>query len=292
MNQHENRPRPPWLKVKAFRGPGYQHIKKLIEDHHLHTVCQEALCPNIGECFGRGTATFLILGDTCTRNCTFCNVSSRQPSGTDHDEPQRVADAVRVMNLKYAVVTSVTRDDLPDGGASIYAATIRKIRGFQPGCRVEVLIPDFGGDANALQAVLDAGPDVLNHNLETVRRLYPEVRPGADYDRSLKLLIRASEFRPEIPTKSGLMVGLGEEVSELKQALDDLRRHSCRMLTVGQYLSPSKRHHPVMKYYHPDEFKMLEEYAYSIGFESAACAPLVRSSYHADIQATKAHAIK
>ncbi len=276
--------RPDWLKVKAFRGENYKNIRKMLKEKGLHTVCQEAMCPNIGECFGSGTATFLILGDTCTRSCTFCNVSSTAPCGLDIDEPRRVADAVALMKLNYVVITSVTRDDLTDGGASIYADTITAIKSNDNDCKVEVLIPDFQGDYDDLKTVLDASPDVLNHNLETIERLYPEVRPQADYRRSLQLLLRSSQYRPDITTKSGLMVGLGEELEEIKIALDHLKDHHCQMLTVGQYLAPSKQHHPVIRYYHPDEFKEIEEYAYSIGFENAFCAPLVRSSYHAGEQ--------
>jgi len=279
--------RPPWLRVKAFRNKRYEEIRKLLRAKGLHTVCQEALCPNIGECFGKGTATFLILGDTCSRNCTFCNVSSITPHGLDKDEPKRVAEAIRIMNLDYIVITSVTRDDILDGGASVYAETINEIKRLNNNCKVEVLIPDFQGDYDSLKIVLDAGPDVLNHNIETIQRLYPDVRPQADYNISLELLKRASEYRPDIPTKSGLMVGLGETIVEIKASLKDLRKHNCQMLTVGQYLAPSKRHHPVIRYYHPDEFEEIEQYAYSIGFKSAACAPLVRSSYNAGEQARK-----
>jgi len=279
--------RPDWLKVKAFRGEGYGSIRKLLREKGLHTVCQEALCPNIGECFGNGTATFLILGDSCIRNCTFCNVSSTAPCGLDIDEPQRVAEAVQAMGLDYVVITSVTRDDLADGGASIYAKTIKSIKSARPHCKVEVLIPDFQGDYECLKIVLDAGPDVLNHNLETIKRLYLEVRPQSDYFRSLELLEKASKYLTKIPTKSGLMVGLGETLEELKVALRDLREHGCRFLTVGQYLAPSKQHHPVIRYYHPDEFKEIEDYARSIGFENAFCAPLVRSSYHAGERAQR-----
>ncbi|MCP4631996.1 MAG: lipoyl synthase [candidate division Zixibacteria bacterium] len=284
MKASQHKKRPEWLKVKAFGSQGYTEIKKLLKDKGLHTVCQEALCPNIGECFGRGTATFLILGNACTRNCTFCNVSSNRPEGLDIDEPKRVAEVVVAMKLKYVVITSVTRDDLPDGGASIYAETIRAIKNDSNSCKVEVLIPDFQGDYDALISVLDAHPDVLNHNIETIKRLYPEVRPQADYNRSLELLERAYSYGNSIKTKSGLMVGLGEEMPEIKSALEDLRKYHCRMLTVGQYLAPSENHHPVVRYWHPDEFKEIEDFAYSIGFESAACAPLVRSSYHADEQ--------
>ncbi|MBD3170620.1 MAG: lipoyl synthase [candidate division Zixibacteria bacterium] len=280
----EVRKKPEWLKVRAFRDKGYENIRKLLRDKGLHTVCQEALCPNIGECFRSGTATFLILGDTCTRSCTFCNVSSESPCGLDVEEPRRLLSAVKAMNLQYVVITSVTRDDLSDGGASVYAESIRLIKDFNNHIKVETLIPDFQGDYEALKTVLDAGPDVLNHNIETVARLYPEVRPQADYRRSLELLKRVSDYSPSIPPKSGLMLGLGEEIEEVKQALRDLREHNCRMLTVGQYLAPSQKHHPVVKYYHPDEFKEIEQYAYEIGFDSAACAPLVRSSYHAESQ--------
>jgi lipoic acid synthetase len=277
-------PKPDWLKVRAPGSPAYVRLKGLMRDRGLHTVCEEAHCPNIGECWHHGTATFMILGDVCTRACGFCAVQHGKPSVLDLDEPARVADAVGSMALSYVVITSVDRDDLPDGGASIFAETIRRARATRPSCRIEVLIPDFQGDEAALRTVLDARPDVLNHNTETVPRLYRKARPGGRYPRSLELLDRARHIAPDIPTKSGIMVGLGEEWPEVVETLADLRASGVGILTIGQYLSPSASHLPVARYYHPDEFEMLRVTAVNLGFGHVECGPLVRSSYHAHEQ--------
>ena len=277
----ETRRKPDWLKVKAPLGETYSEIKKLLGDLHLHSVCEEANCPNRYECWSNKTATFMILGDRCTRSCKFCNVTSGDPRNPDENEPRQVAQAVSKMGLKYAVITSVTRDDLPDGGASVFAETISAVRQANPGIGIEVLIPDFGGDPESLATVLDASPDVLNHNVETTRRLTPVVRSGADYDRSLELLRRVAESGRDIRTKSGLMVGLGETLGELKQTFEDLAGVSCQLLTIGQYLAPSDEHYPVERYYRPVEFEELKEIALGCGFDSVLSGPLVRSSYHA-----------
>ena len=253
----------------------------MIEKGRLHTVCQEAKCPNIWECYAHQTATFLIMGSRCTRNCRFCSVAPGPPEPLDPQEPARVAEAAARMGLRYAVVTSVTRDDLPDGGAAHFAATIRELRRLIPGTRVEVLIPDFQGDRSALLTVLAARPDVLNHNIESVPRLYPQVRPQADYLRSLALLKRAREFDSGIATKSGLMLGLGEEAQEVRRTLQDLRAADCRILTLGQYLQPSPEHLPVIRYVTPEEFEDWRTSALQMGFAEVASGPFVRSSYHA-----------
>jgi len=258
--------KPEWLKVKAPGSPSYIRLKGLMANLRLHTVCEEAHCPNIGECWHHGTATFMILGDVCTRNCPYCAVAHGRPDLLDLAEPTRVADAVAAMQLRYVVITSVDRDDVPDGGAGVFAETIRQLRARVPGCRVEVLIPDFKGNEAALHAVLDAGPDILNHNTETVPRLYRIARPGGRYQRTLELLDRARRYVPAIPTKSGLMVGLGEQWDEVVAVLTDLRQVGCEILTIGQYLSPSSAHLPVARYYHPDEFEMLKSIALSLGF--------------------------
>jgi lipoic acid synthetase len=273
--------KPPWLRRRLPAGPAIEETRRRIRECRLHTVCQEANCPNLFECFARHTATFLILGDRCTRNCAFCAVRSGDPAPPDPLEPRRVADAAAQMGLAYVVVTSVTRDDLPDGGAAAFAATIRAIRDRMPQARVEVLIPDFQGDTAALRQVLDARPSVLNHNVETVPRLYPQVRPQADYRRSLEVLARAARYAPEIPTKSGLMLGLGETEDEIRQALADLRRAGCRILTLGQYLQPSPAHHPVVDFIPPERFDQWREEALALGLAEAVCAPFARSSYHA-----------
>jgi lipoyl synthase len=277
--------KPSWLKVKAPGSPTYIRLKHLVVDLRLNTVCEEAHCPNIGECWHHGTATFMILGDVCTRNCPYCAVAHGKPAGLDTDEPSRVADAAEQMRLRYVVITSVDRDDLPDGGASIFAGTVAEIRRRIPSCRIEVLIPDFQGKEDPLRAVLDAGPDILNHNTETVPRLYRKARPGGRYERTLDLLDRARRHAPHIPTKSGLMVGLGEEWDEVVATLVDLRAVGCGILTIGQYLSPSAAHLPVVRYYHPEEFEMLKATALSLGFGHVESGPLVRSSYHAHEQA-------
>jgi lipoyl synthase len=273
--------KPDWLKRRLPTGETFNQVRDLIEAGRLHTVCQEAKCPNIWECYSHRTATFLIMGERCTRNCRFCSVAPGPPGPLDPQEPARVAEAVERMGLKYVVVTSVTRDDLPDGGAGHFAATIHEIRRRVPGAEIEVLIPDFQGDPAALETVLRARPDVLNHNIETVPRLYPRVRPQADYRRSLELLRRAGEIAPGIPTKSGLMLGLGERPEEIRQTLLDLRAVGGRILTLGQYLQPSPEHLPVEAYVPPDDFENWRTVALEMGFSEVASAPFVRSSYHA-----------
>ncbi|MBU1298124.1 MAG: lipoyl synthase [Bacteroidetes bacterium] len=277
------KPRPDWLKAKIPSGEMYSGLKQLIDEQQLHTVCEEARCPNMGECWNSGTATFMILGAICTRSCGFCAVKTGIPIELDADEPRRVAEAVKLIHVKYAVVTSVNRDELYDGGASIFAETIRKIREASPTCKVEVLIPDFKGDEFALNIVLDAFPDVLNHNIETVPRLYQTVRPQAKYERSLELLHRAK--KRGFVTKSGLMLGLGENLDEVIDVMKDLRRVDCNILTLGQYLQPTKQHLPVDRFVHPDEFKMVKEKGLEFGFKHVESGPLVRSSYHAEMQA-------
>jgi lipoic acid synthetase len=279
---HKSR-KPPWFKVPAPGGAKYRELRKEIEGDDLHTVCQEAACPNIGECWERGTATFMILGDTCTRRCGFCHVKTGKPTWDDPLEPARVARQVARMGLRYAVVTSVDRDDLPDKGARIWAATIRQIRRQAPTCKVEVLTPDFQGHEMPLALVIAERPDVFNHNVEVVPRLYEIARRGSTWERSLRVLRNAREYgEGEVLTKSGLMVGLGETHDELVAAFVDLRAHGVDILTVGQYLRPTERHLPVVRYWHPDEFSALEEAAYGLGFRHVAAGPLVRSSYHAD----------
>jgi len=273
--------RPHWLRAPAPVGANYRELKALIDGLDLHTVCESAACPNVGECWNHRTATFMILGNVCTRRCGFCNVQKGAPLEIDADEPRRVAAACAALGLRYAVVTSVNRDDQEDGGAALFAATIRAIRAAVPGCRVEVLIPDFQGSREALQIVMDAAPDVLNHNIETVPRLYREVRFGARYDRSLELLCRASEMRPEIPTKSGLMLGLGESSAEVLDVLSDLRASGVGIVTMGQYLRPTPAHLPVLRYVPPEEFRMLRDAGLALGFSHVESGPLVRSSYHA-----------
>ncbi len=275
--------RPPWLKAKSPSGANYEEVKKLVDSARLHTVCQSANCPNIGECWRERTATFMILGNTCTRNCRFCAVDHGKPLPADQDEPRRVAEAVAHLKLKHAVVTSVTRDDLPDGGAGIFAATIREIHEKLTGCTVEVLIPDFGGDWEALRLVVDAAPEILNHNIETVQRMYPLIRPQAIYPRSLELLRVAKEVGDPntMRTKSGIMVGVGETWDEVVQTMRDLREAGCDILTIGQYLAPSNEHAPIDRYYTPDEFSELHEIGTELGFGYVQSGPLVRSSYHA-----------
>jgi lipoic acid synthetase len=274
-------PKPEWLKVRAPGSPAYLRLKSIMRERHLHTVCEEAQCPNIGECWNHGTATFMILGDICTRACSYCAVSHGRPAAVDTAEPARVADAIAALDLNYVVITSVDRDDLPDGGASIFADTIRETRARVPTCRIEVLIPDFQGTESALHAVLDARPDVLNHNTETVPRLYRMARSGGRYARTLELLDRARRYAPEIATKSGLMVGLGEDRDEVIATLRDLRTVGCGILTLGQYLRPSAAHAPMVRYYHPYEFAELKAIALDLGFIHVESGPLVRSSYHA-----------
>lgn len=278
-------PKPPWLKVRAPGSDNYQRLRRLMRGLDLHTVCEEARCPNIGECWHHGTATFMILGDVCTRACGYCAVHHGKPAVLDLDEPERVARAVQTLELKYIVITSVDRDDLADGGASIFASTIREIRQRQHDCRIEVLIPDFQGKPEPLRAVLDAGPDVLNHNTETVPRLYRLARSGGRYPRTLELLDRSRHYAPHIPTKSGLMVGLGEEWDEVLQTMKDLRDVGASILTIGQYLRPTESHLPMTRYYEPREFAELKRLALEMGFGHVESGPLVRSSYHAHEQA-------
>lgn len=274
--------KPPWLKRRLPSGPVFEQMNALIQKNHLHTVCSEAKCPNQFECFSKHTATFLILGDRCSRNCGFCNIRSGPVGPPDPAEAVRVAEAVRLMNLKYVVITSVTRDDLEDGGAALFSETIKQVRRTTPGVKVEVLIPDFQGDESALKTIIHGAPDVINHNIETVRRLYSTVRPQAGYRRSLQLLERVDSSAPEIYTKSGLMLGFGETREEVIKTLEDLRDVHCQMLTMGQYLQPSKHHLPVVRFVPPEEFDAYRKIALSMGFDQVASGPLVRSSYQAE----------
>ena len=282
--------KPAWIRVKAGNDAGrFGEIKKMLREQKLHTVCEEAACPNIGECFGRGTATFMILGDICTRRCPFCDVGHGKPLPPDADEPTHLADSVANLKLRYVVITSVDRDDLRDGGAGHFADVIAAVRDKSPATTIETLVPDFRGRMEIAVDVLGrALPDVLNHNLETVPRLYKQVRPGADYQHSLDFLKLFKDTYPQVPTKSGLMVGLGETDEEILEVMRDLRAHGVEMLTIGQYLAPSGHHLPVLRYVHPDTFKMYEEEAKKMGFTGAACGPMVRSSYWADVQAHNA----
>ena len=284
MKMYSNQRKPSWLKVKANFNQTYRRMKKLLTESGLHTVCQEATCPNISECFSQKTATFMILGGICTRSCSFCDVEKGIPRELDPDEPQRLAEMVEELGLKYVVVTSVTRDDLKDGGASLFAASITEIKKTNPRTKVEVLIPDFGGSFEALKIVMESQPRVLNHNLETVERLYPEVRPEAVYHRSLELLYNAKKLSRKIVTKSGLMIGLGENWDEIIQAMKDLRKVGCDLLTIGQYLRPQSSGYEIRRYYHPDDFEKLKRLGGSLGFKNMESAPLVRSSYQADRQ--------
>lgn len=277
--------RPPWLKVRFPTSGPYYELQGLMREQSLHTVCEEARCPNIGECWSRGTATFMILGDTCTRSCGFCAVKTGRPYTLDREEPRRVAMAIQRMGLRHAVITSVNRDELEDGGSGIFAETIRWSRRLSPDTTFEVLIPDFKGEVGPLVTVLEARPEILNHNTETVPRLYRTVRPQAVYERSLKVLERAKKIDPGTITKSGLMVGLGESRDELIRVFEDLRAHDVEVLTVGQYLQPTPSHLPIDRYYHPDEFADLKEAAIRMGFAHVESGPLVRSSYHAEEQA-------
>jgi lipoyl synthase len=284
-NQSEVRERKPeWLKIRLNTNENYQELKKMMRSKTLHTVCEEARCPNIFECWANRTATFMILGDICTRACRFCAVKTGLPTELDWQEPERVAEAVEQMGVRYAVVTSVARDDLKDGGAAIFAATIKAIRKRNPFTSVEVLIPDFMGNWDALKVVMDAKPDVLNHNIETVRRRSDRVRSKAKYDRSLELLKRAKEMQPQIPTKSSIMVGVGETFDEVVEAMQDLRAHDVDIVTIGQYLQPTKKHLKIDRYYTPEEFKQLKEIGLRLGFSHVESGPLVRSSYHAHEQ--------
>lgn len=273
--------KPIWLRKRLMNNQTLQDVNALLKQCDLHTVCEEAHCPNLGECFSNGTATFLILGNQCTRNCTFCAVSHGQPEKPDKDEPEMVASAVKKLGLHYVVITSVTRDDLPDGGARHFSETIEAVRDLKSDILIEVLIPDFKGSKNLLQKVVDSKPDVINHNVETVQRLYGEVRPQAVYNRSLKLLENVRGMDESIKTKSGFMVGLGEQMSEAFELLEDLQRVGCEIVTIGQYLAPSSKHHPIIRYVPPEEFSSLKEKAYDIGFMAVASGPFIRSSYFA-----------
>lgn len=275
--------KPPWIRAKSPATPAVARLKAVLRENHLHTVCEEAACPNIGECFGKGTATFMIMGDICTRRCTFCDVAHGRPDALDKDEPVNLARTIAAMGLRYVVVTSVDRDDLRDGGAGHFVDCIREIRKAAPDTKVEILVPDFRGRMDvALRLMGEAPPDVFNHNLETIARLYKQVRPGSDYQWSLDLLKRFKAEHPGIPTKSGVMVGIGETMDEVLDVMRDLRAHDCDMLTVGQYLQPSKFHLRLERFVHPDEFRMLEIEGYKMGFSHVASGPMVRSSYHAD----------
>ena len=278
--------RPEWIRVRAPSGETYQEIRRLMRSKALHTVCEEAHCPNMGECWGKnGTATFLILGDVCTRSCRFCDVTTGKPGPLDWDEPERVAQAVKAMNLRHVVVTSVNRDDRADGGAPIFAALIERVRELQPGCSIEVLIPDFKGSIEALKMVMDARPDILNHNVETVRRLFRTVQPQDHYEWAEATLRNAKALVPDGVTKSGIMVGLGETFDEVVETMRDLRAWQVDILTVGQYLQPSRQHMPIERYYTPAEFDRLRELGYEMGFRWVESGPLVRSSYNAEAQA-------
>jgi len=278
----DHRPRPSWLKVKLPSGENYFRLKALVRERRLNTVCEDARCPNIGECWGAGTATFMILGEVCTRACKFCAVKTGLPPEYDLDEPRRIADAIQSLGLRYAVITSVDRDDLDDGGASIFAETIRRTRKACPGIRLEVLIPDFRGNIDSLEAVVRALPDLLGHNIETIPRLYPLARAGSNYCRSLDHLRNAKSFGVPVTTKSGIMLGLGEGKEEVFAVLRDLREAGVDIVTLGQYLQPTREHLPVERFYAPQEFDEYRDYAYSLGFRHVASGPLVRSSYHAE----------
>jgi lipoic acid synthetase len=278
--------KPEWIRAKIGASHEVARIKQALRENKLHTVCEEASCPNLAECFGKGTATFMVMGDICTRRCPFCDVAHGRPNPLDADEPVHLARTIRDMKLRYVVITSVDRDDLLDGGAAHFAACIRETRAASPGIRIEVLVPDFRGRMDPALAIFkDTPPDVFNHNLETVPRLYKQARPGSDYDWSLDLLERFKALHPSVPTKSGLMLGLGEEIAEIEQVMRDLRAHQVEMLTLGQYLQPSRHHLPVARYVHPDEFERLRVLGEQMGFSHVASGPMVRSSYHADQQA-------
>ncbi|RPH39592.1 MAG: lipoyl synthase [Burkholderiales bacterium] len=282
--------KPDWIRVRAAApGSRFHDIKRILREHNLHTVCEEASCPNIGECFGKGTATFMIMGDKCTRRCPFCDVGHGRPDPLDTDEPANLAKTIAALRLSYVVITSVDRDDLRDGGAQHFVDCIREVRAQSPDTRIEVLVPDFRGRLDRALAILEAAPpDVMNHNLETVPRLYKEARPGSDYGHSLKLLAEFKQRVPGVPTKSGIMVGLGETDDEIVQTMRDMRAHDIDMITIGQYLAPTNHHLPVRRYVHPDVFASFEKQAYELGFTHAAVGALVRSSYHADQQAAAA----
>ncbi|MEW6716847.1 MAG: lipoyl synthase [Chloroflexota bacterium] len=284
--------RPPWIRVRAPMGETYQEVLALMRTKGLHTVCEEAMCPNLGDCWGAGTATFLILGDICTRTCGFCDIRHGRPFPLDWSEPERVAQAIRSMNLRHAVITSVNRDDRRDGGAPVFAMAIRRIREVQPDCSIEVLIPDFKGRLEALHIVMDARPDILNHNVETVPRLFRQVQPQDNYDWAAATLSNAKKLVPDTLTKSGIMVGLGETMEEVQATMRDLRSWEVDILTIGQYLQPSKKHLPIERYYTPEEFQELKDYGLELGFKWVESGPLVRSSYHAAEQVQELRAYK
>lgn len=280
--------KPEWIRAKAHTSPNVQKIKKILREMKLHTVCEEANCPNLGECFGKGTATFMIMGDICTRRCPFCDVAHGRPNPLDPDEPRHLAETIKQLSLKYVVITSVDRDDLRDGGAAHFTDCIRETRRLSAATQIEILVPDFRGRMDkAILCFESTPPDVFNHNLETVPRLYKQARPGSDYEWSLDLLQEFKNKHPNVPTKSGLMLGLGEEIAEIEHVMQDLRRHNVDMLTLGQYLQPSKHHLPVARYVRPDEFDRLADIGYTMGFRHVASGPMVRSSYHADQQASE-----
>lgn len=283
--------RPEWIRVRAPGGDKYQQLQELIRSKALHTVCEEAMCPNMGECWGSGTATFLMMGDICTRSCGFCDIKRGKPLPLDFQEPERVAQAVKAMQLKHAVITSVDRDDQKDGGATIFSMVIQRIRELQPGCSIEVLIPDFKGSLESLKIVMDARPEILNHNVETVPRLFKQVQPQDHYEWAAATLTNAKKLDPDVLTKSGIMVGLGESIDEVKEVMQDQRHWGVDILTIGQYLQPSKKHLPISRYYTPQEFNELKEYGLAIGFKWVESAPLVRSSYHAAEQVRALSAI-
>ena len=276
---------PPWFKVTIQQGPRYRQIRDTMDSLELHTICEEARCPNVWECWNNGTATFLILGDICTRRCHYCAVTTGRPHPLNHEEPVRVAEAVKALGLRHAVITSVNRDELEDGGAAVFAQTIREIRRLIPSCAVEVLIPDFEGSVSALATVVAEEPDLLNHNIETVRRLFPALRPQGKYQRSIELLDRAKRLGAK--TKTGLIAGMGETDVEIREVMQDLRAVGCDILTIGQYLQPTKRHLPVVRFYHPDEFAAFRAEGLALGFEHVESGPLVRSSYHAEQQTSR-----
>ena len=279
--------KPSWIRIKSPSGAGVTRIKRILREHKLSSVCEEAACPNLGECFNHGTATFIVMGDICTRRCPFCDVAHGKPNQLDESEPQQLAEAVELMELKYVVITSVNRDDLRDGGGQHFAHCIQALRQLSNTLQIEILVPDFRGrQEEALTALNQAPPDIFNHNLETVPRLYPTVRPGADYKTSLELLYRYKTLQPDIPTKSGLMLGIGETLDEVEAVMHDLRQQQCDMLTLGQYLRPSLAHLPVERYVTPEEFETLRQLGEKMGFTNVASGPLVRSSYHADQQAS------
>jgi lipoic acid synthetase len=283
-NQQKPPRRPPWIKVRAPSGETYEWLRGMMRSKALHTVCEEARCPNMGECWGSGTATFLMMGEVCTRSCGFCDIATGRPAPMDWLEPERVARAVQSMDLRHAVITSVNRDEREDGGAPIFAMVIRRIRELQPGCSIEVLIPDFKGKIEALKIVMDARPEILNHNVETVPRLFKKVQPQDRYEWAQATLSNAKKLDPEVLTKSGIMVGLGETMDEVKDVMRDLREWGVDILTIGQYLQPSKKHLPIERYYTPEEFEELKLFGEEIGFQWVESGPLVRSSYHAEKQ--------